>query len=172
MQTRARGDITSSGASGKGGGTFGCTRNGDICNGTIGKKWHDGLDLTADPSTNVFATHAGKVHSIRDTFAAGEYQENSYGNYVIIETQIEGETHFIKFNHLDEVSVVKDVLINIGDVIGLAGNTGNANPPPPQTPPAPHVHMQVFDSDWESLNPMNFVKAEFDENFETTTNCN
>ena len=166
-------EITSSGASGKEGGTFGCTRNGDICEGIVGKKNHDGLDLSADTNTTVFATHSGKVQSIRDTFDAGEYEENSYGNFVIIKTEINNETHYIKFNHLNEVSVAKDDVINIGDVIGLSGNTGNANPPPPQTPPTPHVHMQVFDSNWGSLNPLDFVFTTFDEDFESIeNNCN
>ena len=164
-------EITSPGISGKEGGTFGCTRNGSICNGTIGKKWHDGLDLTADPNTNVFATHFGKVHSIRDTFAAGEYLEESYGNYVIIETEIEGEIHFIKFNHLNEVWVKKDDIIDIGDVIGLSGNTGNANSP--LNPSTPHIHLQTFDSNWGSLNPMGFIFTIFSEDFESiNNNCN
>ena len=169
----AKMEITSSGASGKEGGTFGCTRNGDICEGIAGKKNHDGLDLTADKNTNVFATHSGKVHSIRDTFTSGQYEENSYGNFVIIETKINDKIHFVKFNHLNEVLVSKDDIVNIGDIIGLSGNTGNANPPPPQTPPIPHVHIQVFDSNWGSLNPIDFIHSEFDENFDLIeNNCN
>ena len=162
-------EITSPGSSGKEGGTFGCTRNGIVCSGTIGKKWHDGLDLTADPNTKVFATYTGIVHSIRDTFAAGEYLKKSYGNYVIIETEINDETHYIKFNHLDEVSVVKDALINIGDVIGLAGTTGNAA----DIDVTPHLHFQVFDEDWSSQNPSNFIFTQFDDNFNPINNdCN
>lgn len=110
-----------------------------------------------------------KIQSIRDTFEPGGYLKKSYGNYVIIETLINDDIHYIKFNHLDEVLVDIDDLINIGDVIGLSGSTGNAADPDV----TPHLHFQVFDNEWNSLNPMEFIFTNFDNNFNPTNDdCN
>lgn len=165
-------EITSSGPSGKRGGTFGCTRSDQtVCDGVSGKKRHDGLDINAEINSPLYATHSGKVQDIRNSFSYGEYKNSSYGNYITIQTTVNGKTYFMKYNHLNRVDVIKGQNVSVGDVIGLNGNTGNANPP--INPPIPHIHIQVYDSNWKSINPINFLTTKFDSNFNPITkNCN
>lgn len=60
----------------------------------------------------------------------------------------------------------QDVII--GDVIGTAGNTGNAA----SAGVTPHIHLQVFNASWESIDPTNFLNTKFDTNYNTISNCN
>jgi len=163
-------EIVSSGASGKKGGTFGCTRaDNTTCGGVYGRKKHDGLDIKADVNENAFAMYSGTISSIRNTFSPGEYKKDSYGNFVVITTVINGITYNIKYNHLNSVSVVKGQTIKVGDIIGLTGNTGNANPPNSKV--IPHIHLQVFNSNWsQSLNPEIYLQTKFDSNYNAISN--
>ena len=158
---------------GKKGGTFGCTRKDytQTCGGVRGNKKHDGLDVKAAINTNTFSMYDGKVSDIRNSFAPGEYQFGSYGNFILVTTKINGETVFIKYNHLNEAHVKKGDIIKAGDIIGLNGNTGNANPPDDKI--EPHIHLQVFNTKWGSLNPFNFITTKFDNQFNPISNdCN
>jgi murein DD-endopeptidase MepM/ murein hydrolase activator NlpD len=162
-------EIVSSGSSGKKGGTFGCTRTANTsCGGVYGKKNHDGLDIKAGVNKSVFAMYSGTISSIRNTFSPGEYKKDSYGNFVVITTIINGVTRNIKYNHLNNVSVTQGP-INVGDIIGLTGNTGNANPPVGTV--IPHIHLQVFNSNWsQSLDPEDYLKTKFDSNYNPVSN--
>ena len=158
---------------GKKGGTFGCTRKAwkETCGGVKGDKNHDGLDIKAEVNTNTFSMYDGKVADIRDRFSPGEHKENSYGNFILVTTRINGETVFIKYNHLNEVHVKIGDRIKAGDIIGLNGNTGNANPPNDNV--TPHIHLQVFNTKWESINPLDFLTTKFDNQFNPISNdCN
>ncbi|GAA0762029.1 M23 family metallopeptidase [Psychroflexus lacisalsi] len=161
-------EIVSSGASGKKGGTFGCTRQGDTdCSPPFDKE-HDGMDIKAELDTNVYAMYSGKISNIRDSFSPGQYQIDSYGNYVIITFQINGNTYFAKYNHLNTVSVVQGQSVVAGDIIGTAGNTGNAA----SAGVTPHIHLQVFNSSWQSINPSDFLNTKYDNNHNPISNCN
>ncbi|NER12110.1 peptidoglycan DD-metalloendopeptidase family protein [Leptobacterium flavescens] len=168
-------EIVSSGSSGKRGGTFGCTRTNanSICDGVERSKRHDGLDIKAGLNDDAYATHTGTVTSIRDTFEPGKYEEGSFGNFVVITFVENGETRHIKFNHLNRVLVEVGDTVNMGDVIGLAGNTGNANPPKGRKV-TPHIHIQVFNSNFsQKFDPENFITTQFDSNFNSiNNNCN
>ena len=164
-------EIVSPGRSGKRGGTFGCTRNNwkKICDGVKGKKKHNGIDIKAPVNTLTFAMYDGIVSNIRDTFNPGEYRDNSYGNYIILKVVINGVITFIKYNHLNKVHVKEGDTIKAGDIIGLNGNTGNAADPDV----TPHIHLQVFDANWKSINPKNYLKTKFDNQFNPIkNNCN
>jgi len=161
-------EIVSSGSSGKKGGTFGCTRTDKTtCGGVYGKKNHSGLDVKANVNENAFAMYSGTISSIRNTFSPGKYKGNSYGNFVVITTVINGSTYNIKYNHLNSVSVTQGQTINVGDIIGLTGNTGNAADPDV----IPHIHLQVFNSNWsQSLDPEDFLTTKFDSNYNPISN--
>ena len=161
-------EIVSSGASGKQGGTFGCTRIGTICEGESGKKKHDGLDIKANINSKTYAMYRGTVSGLINTFSPNEYREKSYGNYIILTVQIGGNTYFIRYNHLNTVSVTQGQVVNSGDIIGLNGNTGNAN----SKGVTPHIHIQVFDSSWNSIDPEPFLGTQFDDNFNPIPNPN
>ncbi len=170
-------EIVSSSKSGKKGGTFGCTRSSwkKICSGVKGKKKHDGVDIKAPVNTSTFAMYDGIVSNIRNTFNPGEYRVNSYGNYIILKVIINGITIFIKYGHLNKVYVKKGDKVKAGDIIGVNGNTGNANPPrrKGQKKVIPHIHLQIFDANWKSINPKNYLKTKFDNQFNPIrNNCN
>lgn len=165
-------EITSSGGSGKKGGTFGCTRShpNRICNEIQGQKLHDGMDISAAPNSKIYAMYSGTVIEIRNTFASGQQKKDSYGNYVKIKSVIDGQTVTLKFNHLNTVSVIKGQTINAGDIMGLSGTTGNAG----GKGIIPHVHIQAYNSNLTSINPQNFLTTKFDSNYNpiNINNCN
>ncbi len=162
-------EIVSSGTSGKKGGTFGCTRKNakEICGGVKGLKGHEGLDLKAAPNSKVFSMYDGKVVNLRDSFAAGKYKFNSKGNFVLVRYQVNGETIYVQYNHLNKVSVTKGQLVKAGDIIGLSGTTGNV--PEDVTP---HVHIEVYNSVWKMVNPADYLTTKFDANYKAIPNSN
>lgn len=154
-------NITSPGASGINGGRFGCTRIGSHPQCPPGKKKHDGLDITASIGSYVFSPFNGEVVNIRDTFEWGEYLGGSYGNYVTVKYQYQNGTIFyIKFNHLDYVNVQVGDNLLAGTVLGRSGRTGNAA----VKDVTPHVHLQVYNSSWQSIDPEDYLNVEYDEN--------
>ena len=73
--------------------------------------------------------------------------------------------------HLNNVSVAVGQKINVGDVIDLTGNTGNANNPKAKVKVIPHIHLQVFNSNWsESLDPQDFLTTKFDSDYNPISN--
>lgn len=166
-------EIVSSGLSGKKGGTFGCTRIDNVtCNGMQGRREHDGVDLRASLNSNVFAMYDGTITSVRNSFNPGEYKKKSFGNYVVLTAVINGETINIKYNHLNTVKVTNGQKVKTGDIIGLSGNTGNANPPKGSV--IPHIHLQVRNSNWTiKYDPFDYMYSTFDTNYNNITNdCN
>ena len=169
-------EIASSGVSGKKGGTYGCTRVNahSSCHGVRGLQFHNGIDIKAAPNSKVYSMYSGKVVSIRNSFAPGQYEKNSFGNFVVVRSTINGQTVYIKFNHLNSVSVSKDQVISAGDILGLSGTTGNAGDHPGAKPIMPHIHIEVFDSSWHTLNPQPYLTTKFDANYNaiSSSNCN
>lgn len=165
-------EIVKPGASGLKGGTFGCTRfnSTKTCGGVKGKKKHDGMDIKADVNTPTFSMYDGEVSQIRNSFSPGQYLYGSYGNFVITKSTINGQTVFMKYNHLNQVLVSVGDKVKAGQIIGMNGNTGNAA----AKGVTPHIHLQVFNTAWKSINPIDFLKTKFDSNFESikSTDCN
>jgi murein DD-endopeptidase MepM/ murein hydrolase activator NlpD len=164
--------IASSGVSGKKGGTYGCTRinPNSSCHNVRGLQYHDGLDIKAVSNSNLYSMCDGEVVSVRNSFAPGQYKFRSFGNFVVVRSQINGNTVYIKFNHLNSVSVSKGQLVSAGDLLGLSGTTGNAA----AKGVTPHVHIEVFDSSWNTLNPQDYLTTQFDSNYNaiSSSNCN
>jgi hypothetical protein len=163
-------EITSPGNSGKNGGRFGCTRNGMNCPADSTRKKHDGLDITASIGTYIFTPRQGKVVEVRNDLDWGEYRKDSYGNYVTIKyTGGSQGTYYMKYNHLDFVYVKVGDILGPGMIIGRSGRTGNAA----KVGVTPHVHFQVYNSSWVSVDPEDYLKVTYDENGNLITNpCN
>ncbi len=159
--------ITNSGASGKNGGRFGCTRNGEHPSCPPGKKKHDGLDISASIGTYVFSSGYAEVVDLRDEFGWGDYKRDSYGNFVILKyTGGPLGTHYVRYNHLDFLNVGVGDILGPGMIIGRTGTTGNAS----AAGVTPHVHFQVYNSSWESVDPEDYLNIEYDENGIITNN--
>lgn len=87
---------------------------------------HHGIDILVSKGTLLKSAIAGEVVSVRNSFKAGQYAEDSYGNFIVVKYEVDGETVFMKYAHLDQVNVKVGDQVSAGTKIGLTGNTGNA----------------------------------------------
>jgi murein DD-endopeptidase MepM/ murein hydrolase activator NlpD len=90
---------------------------------------HMGLDLVPGAGAAIFAMADGVVV---------EHSENTtFGNYVVIQHQIDGETVYSGYAHMQTASsplAVGDP-IKVGDFIGLVGSTGTST--------GNHLHFEI-----------------------------
>lgn len=100
--------------------TWGACRGGS-------SRGHKGVDIMADTGTPSVACVTGEI-----TRAKKEDTGNS-GRYIIIKDS-EGNTYH--YMHMDTVSVNVGDKVNVGDLIGTVGYTGNASAS------APHIHFE------------------------------
>lgn len=156
------------------GGTYGCTRNdpNKTCDGYIGKKKHGGVDIIGNLNDKVFSMYGGKVVNIKKTMGSTQYLANSLGNYIEIESVINGQTIRIKYCHMGNVNFEEEDIIPQGTYIGSIGRSGNAAARGVTT----HLHIQsavkVGDV-YQATNPLDYFTTEFNETtFEPETNCN
>jgi murein DD-endopeptidase MepM/ murein hydrolase activator NlpD len=91
---------------------------------TGGADFHQGLDISADPGSPVYATADGTV-----TLAG---REGAYGNLVVIDHGYGLET---RYGHLSKYEVKTGERIARGHVLGRVGATGRAT--------GPHLHYEV-----------------------------
>ncbi|MCX8480461.1 MAG: M23 family metallopeptidase, partial [Sediminibacterium sp.] len=116
------------------GGTNGFTRNSQT-------KYHDGLDIKCkNKEDEIYPMFDGVVVRVKNIYKPGDKGDYGYGNYVIIKSEVNGETIFLKYIHLDYVfnDVQVGTPISRGLTLGVCGTTGNA-----WNIPNPHVHIQL-----------------------------
>ncbi len=95
---------------------------------------HQGVDIYAEPGTPVRSVENGKV-------VEKDYHEDGYGNWVKVEFEKNGKKYYAFYAHLSdpaEVNVGDSVMA--GQVIGRAGNSGNATG---MTGEDAHLHFEV-----------------------------
>ncbi|MDD1784091.1 peptidoglycan DD-metalloendopeptidase family protein [Enterovibrio sp. ZSDZ35] len=115
---------------------------------TGNKKFHLGLDLTADIGTPVYAPADGVVEYKRPS------RKKGYGNLLKIDHAFGFMTLYA---HLDKFNVNTGEFVKKGDLIGWSGNTGLST--------GPHLHYEVRFLG-RALNPKNFI-AWTPDNFES-----
>lgn len=86
--------------------------------------YHEGLDISADRGTPVYATADGLVKT------AG--REGGYGNLVVLEHEYGLET---RYGHLSRFLVREGASVKRGEIIGLVGSTGRST--------GFHLHYEV-----------------------------
>jgi murein DD-endopeptidase MepM/ murein hydrolase activator NlpD len=91
---------------------------------TGGADYHQGLDISADHGSPVFATADGTI-----TQAA---REGSYGNLVTIDHGYGLET---RYGHLSRYHVHQGAKVKRGDIVGYVGSTGRST--------GSHLHYEV-----------------------------
>jgi murein DD-endopeptidase MepM/ murein hydrolase activator NlpD len=101
------------------------------------RKFHFGMDFTAQRGTPVYAAGDGIV--VRADNAA-----TGYGNHIRID---HGYGYVTLYAHLYKYNVRANQRVKRGDLIGFVGSTGRSE--------APHLHYEVFKDD-ERINPINF----------------
>ncbi|WP_424101924.1 peptidoglycan DD-metalloendopeptidase family protein [Moorena producens] len=90
------------------------------------KKFHAGVDLLAQEGTQVFASDSGIV--------AYAGPQNTYGNLVVINHEGGRQT---RYAHLNRTIVSPGQQINVGQLLGTVGTTGNPDIN------QPHLHFEV-----------------------------
>jgi murein DD-endopeptidase MepM/ murein hydrolase activator NlpD len=99
-----------------------------------GQHFHTGIDLACPEGTPVHSLTDGVAH-VTLGFGGG------YGNNVVVEveTRLPGDLvaqrYFIRYAHLDVVTVADGAVVHGGDLVGLEGSTGNST--------GPHLHFEI-----------------------------
>lgn len=158
--------ICASSPTNKKGGTFGCTRNHPTktCDGQIRKKKHGGVDIEGELFDRVYSMHSGVVVSVRSSMGILEYQANSLGNYIEIETLSPlGTPIRIKYCHMGNIQYSVGDNVPQGAFIGYVGRSGNAAALGVKT----HLHIQSkanYGGAWIETDPIDLFDRIFDPN--------
>lgn len=113
--------------------------------------FHNGVDISANPGTNVYATAQGRVVYIL-------YSKYGYGNRVVIKHAYGFKTLYA---HLSIIYVKKGQWIKKNQIIGLVGNTGLST--------APHLHYEIIKND-EYRDPLGYFYTNITDELLTITN--
>jgi murein DD-endopeptidase MepM/ murein hydrolase activator NlpD len=109
----------------------------------FGVRWgtaHMGIDFAGDAGTPIHAVGTGTV------FGAG-WLYAGYGISVVID---HGNGLFTHYAHLSQTFVVEGQPVNVGDVIGLEGSTGDST--------GPHLHFEVHQGLWNQIDPAQWFR--------------
>ncbi len=87
--------------------------------------YHNGHDIAAEIGTPIYAPSKGKVMLIGNYFYNGKFVMINHGNNLIS-----------IFLHMDDIKVVKNSIVDKGQIIGTVGNTGLST--------GPHLHWSVL----------------------------
>lgn len=104
---------------------------------TKARKFHYGMDFSANTGTPVYASGTGVV-------TRADANSSGYGKHIRID---HGFNYVSLYAHLSRYNVEKGQKVSRGDVIGYVGSTGRSV--------APHLHYEIF-KDGERINPRNF----------------
>ena len=102
------------------------------------RKFHKGIDFSANIGTDVIATGDGVVTDVHKVSMGG------YGKYIEID---HGFSYSTLYAHMNSIYVVKGQKVKRGQIIGSVGNTGKSS--------GPHLHYEVH-KDGEAINPINY----------------
>lgn len=95
--------------------------------------WHNGLDLSAQLNTPIYAVADGTIKAAR--------YDNSYGYYIAIDHGKYGTL----YAHLSRYIVEEGSNVKSGDIIGYTGSTGDST--------GPHLHFEMrlgsYEKFWE-----------------------
>ncbi len=106
-----------------------------------GRRSHHGVDLFAPRGTPVVAAAPGIVRRVGETDLGG--------NVVwLLDTRREQSIYYA---HLDRQLVSAGDIVQVGDTLGLVGNTGNAR----RTPP--HLHFGIYRRGQGPVDPLPFI---------------
>ena len=114
---------------------FGAARDG-------GRREHHGIDIFAPRGTPVVAAAAGIVRRVNET--------NLGGKVVWLYDATRGQSLY--YAHLDSQIARPGAIVEVGDTLGLVGNTGNARTTPP------HLHFGIYRRGEGPVDPYPFVQ--------------
>ena len=105
---------------------------------------HEGIDLGAPEGSPVYVTSAGRV---KRAFTNG-----AYGKFVEVEHEMGIMT---RYAHLSKILVKKGDMLQIGDSVGLVGNTGRST--------GDHLHYEILINK-TPVNPYRFIQTKREKN--------
>lgn len=101
---------------------------------------HQAIDIASNYNTNIYAITSGTVIISKGGCIVGDIICNGKaGNYIVI-SHDDGE-YYSKYMHLNKINVKEGDKVNIGDIIGTMGNTGNVIPLPTRDNPLNGTHL-------------------------------
>ncbi|SET43178.1 M23 family metallopeptidase [Hymenobacter actinosclerus] len=106
-----------------------------------GARRHEGVDIFAPRGTPAVAAAAGVVTRVQETPLGGR----------VVWLSASGFNAHLYYAHLDRQLVQPGQRVQLGDTLGLVGNTGNARTTPP------HLHFGVYRNG--ALDPLPFVRG-------------
>jgi len=106
-----------------------------------GRRKHEGIDVFAPKGTPVVAVTSGRVSRVG---------ENRLGGKVV---NVSGGGYSYYYAHLDSQLVRPGQRVQIGDTLGLVGNTGNA------ITTAPHLHFGIYGGGRGAVDPFHFLNT-------------
>jgi len=112
----------------------------------FGLEGHEGVDIRAPEGSPVYTLDAGRVKMIYENPLPKSKGGHNYGKHIRIGHSYAYETIYA---HLSTIYVSLHDLIAAGDVIGLAGNTGNSF--------GAHLHL-TLKKDGQIINPEPLLK--------------
>jgi murein DD-endopeptidase MepM/ murein hydrolase activator NlpD len=113
------------------------------CNGC--STYHTAVDFDPGAGQPIYAIADGVVREHDDGYG-------SWGNYVVLEHQINGQTVLTSYAHMQRGSspLVPGATVKVGDFIGLVGGTGQVT--------GAHLHLEI-DVDGQKVDPYTWLKA-------------
>lgn len=112
-------------------------------------KYHGGTDFPVALNSPVYSTCDGEVVAVTTL-------TSSYGKHIKIRANVNGDTVYIRYCHLNSFAVSVGEQVVSGQLIGYSGSTGNST--------GPHLHYEVRNandrygnSSSPNLNPRNFL---------------
>lgn len=111
---------------------------------------HAGIDLKANSGTPVLAALPGKIVKSDDS-------SPSYGGLIVIEHDVDGETYYTKYAHLQSRYKNVNNTVQAGEKIGKSG--GGPNDPYKGNSRGPHLHFELLDSQKNPINPEPYLKG-------------
>jgi murein DD-endopeptidase MepM/ murein hydrolase activator NlpD len=100
-------------------------------------KFHEGVDFSAPPGTDVYATGDGTV-------VEGDRSKAGYGNQIVID---HGFGYKTMYAHLQSYKVRAGDKVKRGQIIGTVGSTGKST--------SPHLHYEVWKNN-KPVDPINY----------------
>jgi len=134
-----------------------CTRTGTACNGVLGLRVHDGVDLKNPYGAPVYAMYDGTA---RLAIQTKNGKITGAGYHVSITSIVNGNTIRLVFFHLQENNRVSGE-VKAGDIIGYQGDSGNLKDAIDQKLTISHVHIKAR-LNGQMVNPLNYLATTID----------
>jgi murein DD-endopeptidase MepM/ murein hydrolase activator NlpD len=109
---------------------------------SLGYSYHNGIDIAGPAGTPIYAAADGKVEAV----GTGE---GAYGNWVAIKHdtgKFAGKAIVTLYGHMSSFRVKDGQSVEMGDLIGFEGNTGNTTRLLYGPHRGYHLHFTVFDA--------------------------